>query len=410
MTDIPNFSEFASQLREFIQRCSVGADARGESEFNQFAVTLFRLQFAHNRAYRQICERRKVAPETISAWRDIPAIPAVAFKELQLTSLTWEQQARVFHSSGTTINAPSRHFHSIESLELYEASLLAWFWPHFPNARSTHFLFLTPQLKAVPHSSLVYMFETLCREFGSDHALFTGEAQPDGAWSIDVNETISLLRDAIAAKQPVTLLGTAFNFVHLLDELEKEDLRFELPAGSCVLETGGYKGRSRVVAKTELHAQISKRFGVPDDCIVSEYGMSELSSQGYDSKAGPNPLSPQRGPRCAERTTDLGKLTGGGLGKPLGRGEGWEHSTVKSGTCVRVFRFPPWARAQIVNPENDREVADGETGLIRIFDLANVYSVMAVQTEDLGVRRGDGFELVGRAALSETRGCSLMSI
>jgi hypothetical protein len=65
---------------------------------------------------------------------------------------------------------------------------------------------------------------------------------------------------------------------------------------------------------------------------------------------------------------------------------------------------------QIISPETGLEVADGETGLIRVFDLANVFSVMAIQTEDLGVRRGDGFELIGRAPLAEARGCSLMTM
>jgi len=55
-------------------------------------------------------------------------------------------------------------------------------------------------------------------------------------------------------------------------------------------------------------------------------------------------------------------------------------------------------------------VAAGETGLIRVFDLANIFSMMAVQTEDLGLRRGDGFELIGRAAKAEARGCSLMAV
>ncbi len=73
----------------------------------------------------------------------------------------------------------------------------------------------------------------------------------------------------------------------------------------------------------------------------------------------------------------------------------------------RIFHFPPWARVQIVSPETGREVGEGETGLIRVFDLANVYSVMAIQTEDLGIRRGDGFALAGRAVLAEPRGCSL---
>jgi hypothetical protein len=75
---------------------------------------------------------------------------------------------------------------------------------------------------------------------------------------------------------------------------------------------------------------------------------------------------------------------------------------------TRHFLFPPWVRVQIISPETNREVADGETGLIRVFDLANVFSVMAIQTEDLGIRRGDGFELIGRAQFAEPRGCSLM--
>ncbi len=75
----------------------------------------------------------------------------------------------------------------------------------------------------------------------------------------------------------------------------------------------------------------------------------------------------------------------------------------------RSFHFPPWARVQIISPETNQEVRDGETGLIRVFDLANVFSVAAIQTEDLGVRRGDGFELIGRAQMVEPRGCSLMT-
>jgi len=39
-----------------------------------------------------------------------------------------------------------------------------------------------------------------------------------------------------------------------------------------------------------------------------------------------------------------------------------------------------------------------------------VYSVLAIQTEDLGIRRGTGFELLGRAAKAEPRGCSLASL
>jgi hypothetical protein len=170
--------------------------------------------------------------------------------------------------------------------------------------------------------------------------------------------------------KPMLLLGTAFSFVHLLDTLGSMKLKFQLPPGSQIMETGGYKGRSRSLPKDELHALITERLGVPATHIVCEYGMSELSSQAYDS------------PLDATRNT--------------------QHTS-------RVFRFPPWARARVISPETGREVADGETGLLRVFDLANVYSVLAVQTEDLALRRGDGFELIGRAQLAEPRGCSLMT-
>jgi hypothetical protein len=75
----------------------------------------------------------------------------------------------------------------------------------------------------------------------------------------------------------------------------------------------------------------------------------------------------------------------------------------------RIFRLPPWARARVLSPETGREVAEGEAGLLQVFDLANAFSVMAIQTEDLAVRQGAGFELIGRAQQAEARGCSLMS-
>jgi hypothetical protein len=89
--------------------------------------------------------------------------------------------------------------------------------------------------------------------------------------------------------------------------------------------------------------------------------------------------------------------------------QAYDSETIHSSSVIRHFHFPPWARAQIVSPETGCEVRDGESGLIRILDLANVFSVLAIQTEDLAVRRGDGFELIGRAEMAEPRGCSLMT-
>ena len=162
------------------------------------------------------------------------------------------------------------------------------------------------------------------------------------------------------------------------------NLHYRLPPGSRVMETGGYKGRSRsLAAKRNCMRSISQQLGIPPTHIVCEYGMSELSSQAYDLEV--SSLEFGVSGRC-----DTSKARNP---KPE----------------TRNFHFPPWARAQVVSPETGAEVAEGETGLLRVFDLANVYSVMAIQTEDLTVRRGDGFELIGRNVSAEPRGCSLMA-
>jgi hypothetical protein len=196
---------------------------------------------------------------------------------------------------------------------------------------------------------------------------------------LDFDAALAALNSSLITHNPSLILSTAFSFVYLLDFLAENNLRFDLPAGSRVLETGGYKNRSRSLPRTELHALITDRLGVPAGNIVCEYGMSELSSQAYAV------------------ASDEWRVT-----RKSGATHHLSHTT-------HHFNFPPWARAQIVSPETEREVTEGETGLIRIFDLANVFSVAAIQTEDLGVRRGDGFESIGRAQQAEPRGCSLLT-
>jgi hypothetical protein len=370
----PELSHFAARLREEISNLQ---SPISNSRFAALALELFALQFKHNPAYRRICEVRNCTPESISDWTQIPAVPTSVFKELELTSIPPVERTAVFHSSGTTEQKPSRHFHCAESLAVYEVSLWQWFQQNcrLPIA-DCRLICLTPPPGQAPHSSLVHMFQTIRAKAGeaggpASRSHFYGKAGSDGVWMLDFDAALAALfpgRQTPDAS-PLLVLGTAFSFVHLLDHLVEKDLKFTLPPGSCVMETGGYKNRSRSMPKEELHALITERLGVARENILCEYGMSELSSQAYDSAS----------------------------------------QLPASSFHPRVFRFPPWARVQIISPETGREVAEGETGLIRIFDLANVFSVAAIQTEDLGIRRGDGFELVGRAQLAEPRGCSLMT-
>jgi hypothetical protein len=358
MSSTSELPSFAARMRELMASPEAMTDPL---TFGRLALQLFALQFEHNAPYRRFCEARAALPGAVAHWADIPAIPTSAFKEWELSCLPAEERTTVFHSSGTTAQRPSRHFQSKESLALYEASLLAGFEAQlqFPIA-NCRLAILTPPPAQAPHSSLVHMFASIRRKWSRAETPYVGRLAENGGWELELEAAVRLLREAQANSQPLLLFGTAFSFVHLLDHLAAQGLQFALPSGSGVLETGGYKGRSRAMPKAALHALISQRLSIPRSQIVCEYGMSELSSQAYDSRGG-------------------------------------------------CFQFPPWARVQITSPETGREVGEGETGLIRIFDLANVYSVMAIQTEDLGVRCGDGFLLAGRAALAEPRGCSLMA-
>lgn len=366
---------FAARMRDAIRLQSSGAPSWTEAQFNELALELFRLQLAHNGVLRRTCEARGVGPQTVEHWSQIPALPAVAFKEFEVTCLPASARTAFFQSSGTTNSQCSRHFHCAESLSLYEAALWTGFAAHVlaglaPTVSGWRLLALTPPLASVPHSSLVHMFETIRQRVGASPMMFCGVVAADASWLLDIDRSMAALQDAVITSHPVVLLGTAFSFVHLLDAMTARGVKLILPPGSRVMETGGYKGRSRELPKAGLHALITQRLGVPRSHIVCEYGMSELSSQAYDGVAG-----------------------GAVDGQPA---------------AARAFAFPAWTRVQVVSPETGRDVAPGEPGLVRIFDLANVYSVLALQTEDLALRGPAGFELVGRAVAAEPRGCSLM--
>ncbi len=379
MTDLLDIGIYAKQARAFI---TAGEKAGGlcqpdDRAFDQLARELFTLQFNRNESYRRFCQARDATPKDIGDWTQIPALPAAAFKHYELTWLPAAERTTVFYSSGTTARR-SRHFHNAATLELYEISLLAWFqacMPGLGNGVRGRFISLTPPPTQAPHSSLAHMLGKAITVYGDAASEWTGGVDLAGGWVVNMEATAKALAKASAEGCPAAILGTAFSFVHLLDYAAEHRLVWKLPAGSAVMETGGYKGRSRALAKGALHAEISRLLGVPRGQIICEYGMCELSSQAYDRCPPPN-AAPAGGLSAEER----------------------------------VFHFPPWARARIISPETGAPAGNGETGMIQIFDLANLSSVLAVQTEDLGVATPDGFRLLGRAAEAETRGCSLMAV
>jgi hypothetical protein len=404
MTKETQLTELCSRVRRFIER--------NEEDFDELALALFAFQFGYNGPYQRFCNARGKTPRAVRRAEEIPALPTSAFKERDITVLDPSERTTVFHSSGTTEHRPSRHFHNDETLRLYEASLCAAFKRFvLPDAERANFLVLTPRRNDAPNSSLVHMFETVTEKFGAE-SVFAAEVSEDGSWELDF-AAIESARGVFAEQTlPSIVCGTAFSFIHLHDHLVKLRTRLFLPNGSRAFETGGYKGRSRSVPKEELHEIIEDCLQIPRSNIITEYGMSELSSQAYDRQfAQGTALTKGEGHQGSSgetRDADNNEHPPP-LPSPL-EGRRDVAAFFRRTASSRILRFPPWVRATIISPETGEEVQDGESGLVRVVDLANVGSVLAVQTEDLAIRRGSGFELIGRAALAEPRGCSLMPV
>lgn len=347
-----------------------------DDAFDRLARAVFAHQLACNRPYRLFCERRGASPETVAHWTEIPAVPTDAFKAAALVcgdpaeidaaaraGGDGHRSAAVFRTSGTTRGAEQRGTHYVPDLAPYDAALRAGFAAHLlPDGARMRMISLVPPPDAVPDSSLSHMAGAVLADFGAAESGWF--VSPDGG--IDHAGLSAALRAAEAADAPVCILGTAFALVHWLDALRDGGRRFRLPRGSRLMDTGGFKGRSREVTREELYGAVEDRLGIAPAWCVNEYGMTEMSSQFYDGVAG-TAFAP----------------------------------------AARLHAGPSWVRTQATDPETLRPLPHGETGVLRHVDLANLHSVAAIQTADLGVTSPEGFRVLGRARGAEARGCSL---
>jgi len=347
---------------------------RDDERFDALARELFAFQFEHCTPYGRFCRARGADPASVSNWREIPAVPTGAFKEARLISFPEERTIKVFRTSGTS-TAVRGALH-LDTLDLYEASLLPsigrFVFPDIGAGQSIAMRILAPDPEEVGDSSLSHMFGTAVAALGSPGSGF--EPRLEAPLS---DELAAFFEQSRAVEHPIAICGTAFAFVHLMDAAREHGLGpFSLPPGSRIMETGGFKGRSREVARSELYLGLSQLLGIPESHIVNQYGMTELGSQFYDSTLFETLMTDAPGPR-----------------RKLG---------------------PPWTRVRIVDPETMAEVPAGEAGMVIIHDLANTGSIAAIETADLGrtlaaddARLEGGFEILGRAPGAETRGCSI---
>jgi hypothetical protein len=339
-----------------LARIARGIDAPfSDDEFEELALALFAHQYANGLAYRRLCDAEHRNPGNVRRWREIPAVPTATFKQARIAAFPPERCVHVFRSSGSTTERRSEL--QLDTLALYEASLLATFAPHIlPEGARLPFLVLAPSAADAPDSSLSHMYDCAARRLGAGEPRF--HVTPTG-WDPD-----GVIEDLRGLRGAAVIAGTAFAFVHLIDALDERGLRLGLPEGTRVMETGGFKGRSRELERGELHRAIARALGVPEARIVNQYGMCELASQFY------------------------------------------EPSLRRSAVVPRKV-IPPWVRTRAVDPATLDDVPPGEVGMLVHYDLANTGSVIAVQTSDAGRLVGGELEILGRLPGAEARGCSL---
>jgi hypothetical protein len=329
-------------------------DPRSAS-FDELALAAFAFQFERIEPYRRMCLGRGITPENVSEWRRIPPVPTAAFKTLTLAA---EPAKEVFRSSGTS-ESEARSVHHHPYPELYRQTIDASFPQYCLPYGNLPMLSLIPAREQLPDSSLSFMIDHVLSRWGGAESVTAF-----GQRGVEVAKARSWAGARQRAGRPVLVLATAFALAEWLQALERMDLRFRLPAGTSVFETGGFKGRTKELTREELTGRLGTWLGVPPGAVVREYGMTELTSQCYTrSLLGEDP---------------------------------------------NLFVAPPWARVRILDPVTLEEAPAGVPGLIAVFDLANLGSAVHVLTEDLGVTEGEGFRLLGRAAGAELRGCSLV--
>lgn len=312
-----------------------------EGNFENIALALFRLQAGKNRIYSQFINHLGVEPDAVNTLGDIPFLPISFFKTHTVQSDVWTPDV-VFTSSGTTGSTISHH--AVKEKTFYLSNTERIFTQFFGPISDYHVLALLPSYFEREGSSLIAMADYFIRESKSPHS---------GFYLNNYEALVAKIKDLDSSRQKVFLLGVSFA---LLDVAEQFELDL---SNGIVMETGGMKGRRAELTRQELHTFLKQRLHV--EAIHSEYGMTELLSQGYSSGNG-------------------------------------------------IFNTPSWMKV-IIRDMNDPfgRKENGQTGGINVIDLANIYSCAFIETQDLGkVYQNGSFEVLGRIDNSDARGCNLL--
>ena len=312
-----------------------------EQEFNKIALEVFKHQFTNNKVYRSFCDLLYVHPSDVKTVEQIPFLPIQFFKTHRILSGN-KNPVITFESSGTTGSITSKHL--VTDISVYKESYLKGFTHFYGNIEEYVVLALLPNYLERKGSSLVFMVDDLISK---------SKNQESGFYLHNLEELAQKLIKLDKNGQKTLLIGVSFA---LLDLIEMQQFKLK---NTIIMETGGMKGKRKEMVREELHTVLQRGFGVPE--IHSEFGMTELLSQGYSSGKG-------------------------------------------------IFKTPFWMKVLTRDTEDSLTInSSGKNGGINVIDLANYNSCSFIATQDLGkVHDNETFEIIGRFDNSDIRGCNLM--
>lgn len=313
--------------------------------FEEVSLQLFELQYTHNLVYKQFVDYLRINTGQVQSVQQIPFLPIEFFKTHRILTGNAATQ-KIFESSGTTGQITSKHL--VTDLTLYKESFEAAFQQFYGNTDDWTILALLPSYLERDSSSLVYMVNDLiCQSKKPDSGFYLNNLGELAA------KLTQLHSQAPPFNSKILLIGVTFA---LLDFAEQFPMNL---SNVIIMETGGMKGRREEMTRAEVHEILCHAFQVKS--IHSEYGMTELLSQGYSA--------------------------GGG-----------------------IFKTPHWMKILKRDIYNPLAVST-ETGRggLNVIDLANINSCAFIATQDLvNIRNDAEFEVLGRLDDADIRGCNLM--
>lgn len=351
----------AGAIGSFIE-AGVDAEARW---FDQLARDVFAFQYAHNVPYARFCNALGARPESVTEWGEIPAYPTQSFKNEIVASFDFDDAVMAQMTSGTTsANQRGRIFRDETGLRLVLAANRvmtgAYLFPDLAKGARCRVLLLAPGPHMAPSMGMAIGMEETRRTFGAPDSAFMMSRR-----GVEVAALVEALRHAEESGEPVALIGSTSAFVYFARACRKRGLSFGLPTGSRICDGGGYRGRFGELTRQDYLDICEQVLGVPATHCVNTLGMAESATNYFDNvlRAEYAGMSP-----------------------------------------ARVKQVPPWARVRAVSVDDLTVLPPGEVGLLQHWDLANLPTVLAVQTDNLGYVDGSGgFEIVGRASKDGAR-------